>query len=405
MRKIILGTIVSVLLFALVVGFAVLLTPAQGAPAVFAGPGTYDINGVELILDVDADTSITADTDDRVDFRIGGSDRLQYSSGAFAFQEATIISASAGNIELSATGTAGDPFSIKDSNTNGGTGSISFIRFEGQDDVSTGLIGNASGADANFDITSSIANADIDFFTNGGDVRLDDSRLFVNDTSNITNTLGLTINQAANTNEILSLKNSGVTHGVTNIAETDTFGMIIPSTPGGGGIGLWGLTEDIAGLDFQSVYTIGNTAKTTGSTGAIVLTANKKSGAGFTNPSANENIVVMTSAGNTVWILDEDGDIFYGGSDDGAITDDYNDVELLEGYRALLSPPESLAAQRFTGYIEDTEDILVSQGVLTASLDKGGLVDDQALTGLLIDAIRQLSLRIDELEAKLCECE
>ena len=33
-----------------------------------------DLNGVELILDGDADTSITADTDDQVDFRIGGSD-------------------------------------------------------------------------------------------------------------------------------------------------------------------------------------------------------------------------------------------------------------------------------------------------------------------------------------------
>jgi len=34
-----------------------------------------DLNGTELILDADADTSITADTDDRIDFKIGGSDR------------------------------------------------------------------------------------------------------------------------------------------------------------------------------------------------------------------------------------------------------------------------------------------------------------------------------------------
>ena len=29
-----------------------------------------DLNGVELILDADADTSITADTDDRIDFKL-----------------------------------------------------------------------------------------------------------------------------------------------------------------------------------------------------------------------------------------------------------------------------------------------------------------------------------------------
>ena len=36
--------------------------------------GSVDINGQELILDADADTSITADTDDQIDFRIGAVD-------------------------------------------------------------------------------------------------------------------------------------------------------------------------------------------------------------------------------------------------------------------------------------------------------------------------------------------
>jgi hypothetical protein len=35
-----------------------------------------DMNGLELILDADADTSITADTDDQIDFKVGGSDVL-----------------------------------------------------------------------------------------------------------------------------------------------------------------------------------------------------------------------------------------------------------------------------------------------------------------------------------------
>ena len=37
---------------------------------------TLDMNGTELILDADGDTSITADTDDRIDFKTGGSDRM-----------------------------------------------------------------------------------------------------------------------------------------------------------------------------------------------------------------------------------------------------------------------------------------------------------------------------------------
>jgi hypothetical protein len=36
--------------------------------------GTLDVNGGEIILDADADTSITADTDDQIDFKIGNVD-------------------------------------------------------------------------------------------------------------------------------------------------------------------------------------------------------------------------------------------------------------------------------------------------------------------------------------------
>ena len=38
------------------------------------------INGGELVLDADGDTSITADTDDQIDFKVGGTDRLSLAS-------------------------------------------------------------------------------------------------------------------------------------------------------------------------------------------------------------------------------------------------------------------------------------------------------------------------------------
>jgi len=42
-----------------------------------------DLNGTELILDADADTSITADTDDTIDIRIAGADDFQFTANAF----------------------------------------------------------------------------------------------------------------------------------------------------------------------------------------------------------------------------------------------------------------------------------------------------------------------------------
>ena len=42
-----------------------------------------DLNGTELILDADADTSITADTDDQIDVRIAGADDFTFTANTF----------------------------------------------------------------------------------------------------------------------------------------------------------------------------------------------------------------------------------------------------------------------------------------------------------------------------------
>ena len=52
-----------------------------------------DINGNELILDADADTSITADTDDTIHIKFGGSDRISLSAGFIDLQNAGEASA------------------------------------------------------------------------------------------------------------------------------------------------------------------------------------------------------------------------------------------------------------------------------------------------------------------------
>ena len=41
-----------------------------------------DLNGVELVLDADADTSITADTDDRIDFKIGNVEHFSFGNSS-----------------------------------------------------------------------------------------------------------------------------------------------------------------------------------------------------------------------------------------------------------------------------------------------------------------------------------
>ena len=58
-------------------GASIFIVEISGA---VGGPLDSDLNGNELILDADGDTSITADTDDQIDFKVGGSDILSLTS-------------------------------------------------------------------------------------------------------------------------------------------------------------------------------------------------------------------------------------------------------------------------------------------------------------------------------------
>lgn len=54
--------------------------------------GTLDMNGNTIILDEDADTSMTADTDDQIDFEIGGLDDFQMTANMFSALAGSFIS-------------------------------------------------------------------------------------------------------------------------------------------------------------------------------------------------------------------------------------------------------------------------------------------------------------------------
>jgi hypothetical protein len=59
------------------------LVYSDGTNLVDAGfGGALDIEGRELVLDADGDTSITADTDDQIDFRVAGADQIKITNGA-----------------------------------------------------------------------------------------------------------------------------------------------------------------------------------------------------------------------------------------------------------------------------------------------------------------------------------
>jgi len=60
-----------------------------------ASTGDHDLDGNELILDADGDTSITADTDDQIDIKIAGADDFQFTANTFTAQSGSTIAAQA----------------------------------------------------------------------------------------------------------------------------------------------------------------------------------------------------------------------------------------------------------------------------------------------------------------------
>jgi hypothetical protein len=72
-----------------------------------------DLNGQELILDADADTSITADTDDVLDFKTGGTDRLKISGNNLHLNGGTDARIQLGSGGAGANSTSNDTVHIR----------------------------------------------------------------------------------------------------------------------------------------------------------------------------------------------------------------------------------------------------------------------------------------------------
>jgi len=59
-----------------------------------------DINGSEFILDVDGDTSITADTDDQIDVKIGGSDIISATASTLTVNSGVVFNENSASSRL-----------------------------------------------------------------------------------------------------------------------------------------------------------------------------------------------------------------------------------------------------------------------------------------------------------------
>jgi hypothetical protein len=151
-----------------------------------------------------------------------------------------------------------------------------------------------------------------------------------------------------------------------------------------------------------------STTKATGTSGGACFIVGRHDGSNSSVAIAsNSNLFTFAgcSAGTRYnkFILDYEGDIFYAGGSNACHWDEYCDVALLTGMRAITMPEGSYFKNQFSSFIDDYACVLEQTGVvhLNRDTDSVPFVSTKGLNGLMIDSIRQLHGKVVTMENQL----
>lgn len=192
--------------------------------------------------------------------------------------------------------------------------------------------------------------------TNSGTIIIGDGTT----TSNLAMTIGLSIDQRANDDDILDFMSSSVDHGMTNNALTNVFGSFGKSQDTSGGLMIRGF-KDADGDAGYALYLRGNlgeaadTTKTTAAIGVVAVDALIKDGTGVSAVGADGNLFTVGNGSTTRFIFDAEGS---GHADVEWVTyDSHDDIQLLRDVEAAFVPETFGKAVRYK------EDDLVRLGL------------------------------------------
>ena len=142
-------------------------------------------------------------------------------------------------------------------------------------------------------------------------------------TANSNMTTGLTINQGATDNHILTLKSSDIDHDITTPGwETDDFCIFSKHAAHGGGVRITGISDggdadpkvDRTGIALQAISgTTADTTKSTSGLGILHVKTLIKNGTDAGAPAANSNLMTVANYTATQWLVDAEGDTWQNG--------------------------------------------------------------------------------------------
>ena len=185
----------------------------------------------------------------------------------------------------------------------------------------------------------------------GGDTTaiFESVKFHLNETANGDSTIGMTINQGGQDNQIFALKSSDIAHPFTGVLEADTYLHISKGNSTAGNALIEGFSETTGGLVLRGNSGEANTTNGTSGVGTVQIDAYKTDGStSRAVPGADDNMLSVRSGGNAKFLVKGDGDIYYDGADQGAY-DAYEDAHIS---RALdLSHGKGIIDSKFDKFI------------------------------------------------------
>jgi len=218
-----------------------------------------------------------------------------------------------------------------------------------------------------------------------------DGILTLNEDAPDTGEGGITLNQGASDEMIMSFKSSDIAQGMTSVKQADTYGFIEKKSGANGGIKMGGLTDNADGHAFEAVgfQASENTAEATSASSAVCVNGFKRNGS--TNAAealpAGGNVFGIKNADDMQCLFKGDGEIHTntaGTSNTGSVStfDGYDDAQLVRAYDLSKGHyARGLIDSQFDKFVKYNIQDLVDANIIGTD-DEGNATSFVNITGL-----------------------
>ena len=206
---------------------------------------------------------------------------------------------------------------------------------------------------------------------------------------------GCILDQGAYDDEILSFRSTDIAHGMTALANTETYGTVKKYTSTGGGINIVGYSEHSVGVGILGRITNEDATRSTAAVGPVMIYGQVKSATSVAAMTANRNVLVITDGVDARFIFDSDGDSHQDVGTAWTNYDHLDDVQTLDALAYNVAREDDPIKRKFGEWMAERRDVLTQQNLVKFNDNGRHFVNMSKLTMLHTGAIRQMGEKLD----------